>query len=607
MPSFPLPPDDPNLNTPSADPLPLNTPTDLPPVDPNLAPPLAPDTSLSTPSTPASLSDFTVTPADNPPPPAFSVPGVAFSAPPTTPPVADAPPALEATPPLEVPPPIPTTPDTTLPPQSPETNVTSDLGFSTPPVPPPLEPTPSTPAPAVAPVKPSPFRFVTPILIGLAVLGIIYFVVTKLIFPPAPTTPDTTSETKTTTKQASVTLNYQGLWEPEEVMRPVLDEFEKQNPDIKVVYQAQSQVDYLQRLQTSLATQTPPDVVRYHATWLPMLIGDLLPAPADTLSSTEIQSNFYPVASQALVVQGQVYGVPLTSDGLALFINQEVLDLAQAQPPKNWYDVRTLAQQLTKRDPTTGQITQAGIALGTATNVDHWPDIVTLMLLQAGVDLTKPDSNEAALALQFYTEFVTKDAVWDATLPSSVQAFASGKVAMILAPSYQAIAIKAANPTLNWKIYPVPQLPDSTPVSLANFWAEGVTKNSAHPQEAWTLVKFLASSQAQQLLFDAASSQRGFGQAPANKALATTTLSNPIIGPYVQDASTAKTFYTLGGTFDGDTGINSRMNKYLEDAINAMNQGQPGSRVLPTVQEGWQQVLGQYGIISVAPSPATTQ
>ncbi len=271
------------------------------------------------------------------------------------------------------------------------------------------------------------------------------------------------------------------------------------------------------------------------------------------------------------------------------------------------FKLRDLAQSLTQRDPSSQQITRAGIALGTTTNVDHWPDIVSLMLLQAGVDMTKPNTQEAALALQFYTEFVTKDSVWDATLPSSVQAFAGGFVAMILAPSYQAIAIKAANPTLNWKIYPVPQLPDSTPVSWANFWAEGVSKNSAHPKEAWTFVKFLASSAAQQSLFDAASAQRGFGQAPANKALATSTLSNPIIGPYIQDASSAKTFYTVSNTFDGDTGINTRMNKYLGDAINAMNQGQPASRVLPTVQDGFQQILSQYGIISAPVTPTTTR
>ncbi len=189
-------------------------------------------------------------------------------------------------------------------------------------------------------------------------------------------------------------------------------------------------------------------------------------------------------------------------------------------------------------------------------------------------------------------------------MPASTQAFAGGKVAMMLAPSWRAIDIKALNPSLAWQVSPVPQLPGATPVSLVHFWVEGVAKGSTHSQEAWKLVKFLSSSSAQQLLFNAAAAERGFGQAPANKALAAQVQSNPIIGPYVQDAGYGQTFYTISNTQAGETSFNNRLIKYLEDAVNGLVAA-PGNTdpVVKTLQQGFNQVLSQYNLAASFAQP----
>lgn len=513
------------------------------------------------------------------------------------PPVAPTAPTVPL-PPIEAP---------TLPPfGSPEPLAQAALGSPEPLAPPPPPPPIEQDQPATVPVKGSPFKIVTPIIIGLVIVGLIALVVTVVIplFKPktSVTTPSATPKTTPAKSTTPVTLTYYGLWEPAAVMRPVLDEFEKQNPNLKVDYQMQSHIDYRERLQTLLNQKNSPDVIRFHSTWIPMLISGLLPAPAGTVTPTEIQSNFYPAVADSVIVNNQVYAVATTMEGLALFANQDILDTAQATIPTDWLKLRDLAVKLTQRDPTTKQITRAGIALGTTNNVDHWPDIVSLLLLQAGVDMKKLDLKMAGDALSFYTWFSTTGQTWNATFPSSTQAFAAGKVALIFAPSWRALDVQALNPSLKWKIYPVPQLPESPVVNWANFWVEGVSKNSAHPEEAWKLVKFLASSQAQQLLFNAASNQRGFGQTPANKALAQTVVTNPIVGPYVQQAQTAKTFYTTSLTYDGDTGINSRLNKYLENAVNTLNQTSDTSRVIPTLQQGFNQVLSQYNLVTATPA-----
>lgn len=472
--------------------------------------------------------------------------------------------------------PGPTTPEETTPLQAPE---------EASPPPPSYQPPDSVKPPIV---KPSPLKIILPLIAGVLVIGLIVFAVSKLFGTKSPSKPASGGQT--------ITLTYYGLWEPSSVMKPVIDEFEKQNPGIKISYQLQSPQDYQDRLKTALESQNSPDIVRLHSTWLPLFAKNLFPAPANSVSATEISTNFYPIVAKTLVAGTQVYGVPITMDGLALYINNAMFQQKSLLPPKTWADVLDAAKALKEVDPLTGKLTRAGIALGNTTNVDHWPDIVSLMLLQAGVKLTAPKGPEVSATLQYYTDFVTKHRVWDDTLPPSTIAFANEKVAMIIAPIWRAPDIKAINPSLSWQTVSVPQLPDSDIVNWASFWFEAVGKNSKHPQEAWKFVSFLASAKAQQLLFDAATTDREFPQPPANKAVATLAQNNPVVAPYIASLDTARTFYTAADTRDAKTALNSRLIKYLEDAVNAIAQNQDATKALETLSSGFAQVLSQYGL-----------
>jgi len=499
--------------------------------------------------------------------------------------------------------PGPTTPGEITPPLTPEESTPLLTPDEPTPLPTPEEaapPPPSYQPPAsVKPpvIKPSPLKIILPLLAVILVVGLIVFAVTKFL--------GTKSTSKSTPTGQTITLTYYGLWEPSSVMKPVIDEFEKQNPGIKISYQLQSPQDYQDRIKTALESQNSPDIVRLHSTWLPIFAKSLLPAPANSVSATEISTNFYPIVSKMLVSGTQVYGVPITMEGLALYMNNAMFQQKSLLPPKTWEDVLTAAKTLKEVDPLTGKLTRAGIALGNTANVDHWPDIVSLMLLQAGVKLTDLKGTEVSATLTYYTDFVGKHRVWDDTLPASTVAFANEKVAMIIAPTWRAPEIKAINPSLSWQTVPVPQLPDSDTVNWTSFWFEAVGKNSKHPQEAWKFLSFLASAKAQQLLFDAATTEREFPQPPANKADATLAQNNPVIAPYVTGLDTARTFYTAGNTRDSKTALNSRLIKYLEDAINAIAQNQDSKQALETLDNGFTQVLSQYGLV-VAPAPTTT-
>lgn len=456
------------------------------------------------------------------------------------------------------------------------------------------------PASVQPPATPSSrFKIIAFIVLGLLIVGAIAFFLFRTLVGGASGKPQAASPTNI------VTLTYFGLWEPSSVMKPVIDAFEKQNPNIKVDYQLQSPADYQDRVKTSLESQSPPDVVRLHTTWLPLFASVLLPAPPNTLSATELSTNFYPIIGKLLVAGTQVYGAPMTAESLGLYVNTAMLQQKQLQPPKTWEDLLTAAKAVKEVDPITGKIIRAGVALGNTTNVEYWPDIVSLMLLQSGVSLTDIKGSEATITLKYYTDFVTKHNVWDATMPPSTIAFANEKVAMIIAPSWVAKDIKAINPSLSWQVVPVPQLPDIEPINWTSVWFEGVAKNSKHPQEAWKFVSFLASANAQQILFDAATIDRGFPQPPANKAVAEIASKNAVLAPFVASLTTARTFYTASRTQDSATGLNSRLIKYLEDAVNSISTNQETVKVIETLNSGFTQVLSQYGLVA-APTPTPT-
>lgn len=395
-------------------------------------------------------------------------------------------------------------------------------------------------------------------------------------------------------------ITWWGLWEEESTVAPLIAEYQTKNPKVKIKYIKQSQQDYRERLTNALAKGTGPDVFRFHNTWVPMFKKDLDILPSAVISAAEYSQNFYPVAASDLTYGTGIVGVPLMYDGLALFINEDIFTSAGKSPPTTWDDLRSLARELTVKDGE-GNITQAGVALGRTENVDHWPEILGLMMLQNGVRLTNPTGKLAEDALTFFTIFSSADGVWDAAQPPSTQAFAAGKVAMYIAPSWRALEVRQQNPNLNFKTVKVPQLakinPSEPDVTYATYWAEGVWARSKNKTEAWNFLKFLAEKESLQKMYLNATKTRLFGEPYPRVDMASLLAADPALGGVIAGAPDAQSWFLVSRTFDGPTGINSLINKYFEDAVNAVNERTSATKALETAAAGVNQVLSQYGLV----------
>ncbi|MBI2309575.1 extracellular solute-binding protein [Candidatus Collierbacteria bacterium] len=429
------------------------------------------------------------------------------------------------------------------------------------------------------------------ILVAIAaaiILGLAGFLLPKLFILPR------------LSKQA-VTLTYWGLWEPAEVMAPVIAKYESAHLGVKINYQMQSKTDYRERLQSVLARKEGPDIMRIHQSWMPMFASELEPAPADILSLDEFDKSFYKDALADITPGGKVLAVPLMTESLGLFVNNEILAATDSGVPATWDDLRKTAFALTKWDEQ-GRIVRSGMAMGTTNNISSWPDILALLMLQNSVDLVKPNAtidargrNLGADALKFYTIFATKDRIWDKTLPPDIVAFATGKVAMMIGPSWQVHQIVTLNPKLDFSIHPVPQLTSQRRISWSSAWVEGVSKNSKYKKQSWEFLKYLSSQESLQMMYTEAAKIRPFGEIYPRRDMAQSLSGAKYVEPFVKQAEFGKSWYMASQT--QDNGINDEIIAYYEDAINGIVEKQMTPEiVIETVAQGVKQVLTKFGV-----------
>jgi multiple sugar transport system substrate-binding protein len=343
----------------------------------------------------------------------------------------------------------------------------------------PQAPTKATSAPA--PPKPKrKFPKFLVIIFVVAVLAAGLYFAAKLILPRF-------------MPQNQATLTWWGLWEDESVVKPLIAEYENGHPNVKINYELQSPQDYRERLTNALAKGNGPDIFRFHNTWVPMFSNELDSIPASIMSSSDYAQSYYPVIASDMASGTGIVGVPLGYDALTLYVNEDIFERENVAYPTTWVEVREAAKILTKKE--NDVITQAGVALGRTENVDHWPEILALMMLQNGVSLSNPTGKLAEDALTFYTLFSTTDGVWDETLPASTTAFANGKLAMYFGTSWRAFEIKQQNPDLKFNTIPLPQLPKEKAtdpdISYASYWVEGVWERSPNKDVAWDFLNFI--------------------------------------------------------------------------------------------------------------------
>lgn len=270
-----------------------------------------------------------------------------------------------------------------------------------------------------------------------------------------------------------------------DILKPLLTEFEKENPDIKIDFMHIPQ-NYFQKTHLLFASNTPPDVIFMNNHYLPVY------ANAGLLEPLQADTNFYKKSIEALSWGSTLYAVPRDVSNLVIFYNKDLFNKYGVKLPKdNW----TFDEFL----KTAEELTKDGI-FGISFEEDTLFYLPYLMSEGGGIlsdDLSRLIINDAASqkGLNFYADLRKKYHVAplknESASATMAQMFLQGKLAMHLSgrwlvPKYREEA------EFDWDVVSFPKGSAGSIVPMdASGWS--IAKASKHKAEARKLVDFLAS------------------------------------------------------------------------------------------------------------------
>lgn len=210
-------------------------------------------------------------------------------------------------------------------------------------------------------------------------------------------------------------------------------------------------------------------------------------------------SDFPESAMKQLVVDGQIYSVPIASHNFQLVYNKKLLDEAGVTPPTTIDELRDAIAKLTKVDDQ-GNVLQLGLGLS-----DVSAGLKTLGYAHGGDwnrgDEATPTDPGFVEGVKFYFDNVVAPVTPEAynrfvagfgPYMSEQDPFVAGKYAMIFEGEWRSKFNSEAG--MDWGVVPVPGL---TPELLGSTWTDVSTlfipTNSANKEAAAVFLKYLIS------------------------------------------------------------------------------------------------------------------
>ncbi len=275
-----------------------------------------------------------------------------------------------------------------------------------------------------------------------------------------------------------------------DIIKPLLEDFEEENPDIKVDFMHIPQ-NYFQKIHLLFASNTPPDVIFINNLYLPVYANaDVLEPIGDNADCSFYEENVL----KSLSWNGKLYAVPRDVSNLVIFYNKNLFDKAGLSYPSDKWTFREFLEMAKK-------LTVDG-RFGVSFEEDSLFFLPYLMSEGGGIlsdDLSRIiiDELQSVKGLKFYADLRKKYHVApkaeESASATMAQMFLQGKIAMHLSgrwlvPKYREEA------DFDWDIAPFPKGDKGSIVQLdSSGWA--VSKNSKHKKEAFMLVNYLSSKQ----------------------------------------------------------------------------------------------------------------
>lgn len=289
-----------------------------------------------------------------------------------------------------------------------------------------------------------------------------------------------------------VTLNFWEFSVGEELMRSLLDKFQKENPDIEIKLQQLSWDYGFDKIVLSVAANNAPDVCELGTDWVPKFSssGVLLDV---TNEMSDIKDDYF--LWESVAYQGRLYGAPWLAGTRVLFYNRDLFFRAGLNPdkaPATWDELLSAAKKIKELGPDI-----YGFGIFAAEPYAPWQQFLPFAWGNGG-DVLTPDMSKCTLAspqvieaMEYYRGLKPYSLI--ERQPQVNMMFAKGHVGMQISGFWNFTLIPRQNPGLNFGVALLPKPSNTKGFSAAFAGGEVfvIIKNSKHPKEAIKLVKFL--------------------------------------------------------------------------------------------------------------------
>ncbi|MEA2506723.1 MAG: multiple sugar transport system substrate-binding protein [Actinomycetota bacterium] len=296
-------------------------------------------------------------------------------------------------------------------------------------------------------------------------------------------------------------------------LKDVLNQFSKQYPWIHInLVPGKSFSDYVRGITSGQTIDVaidpgPDNVAKYCATGAFQNLGPYIQS-----SGLDMTKTFPPAALKYTSYKGTQCTLPLLTDAYGLYYNKDMFAAAHISgPPKTLSEFQADARKLTKFNPD-GSIKVAGfVPLSTFyenANLYNGLPWGTTWYTAAGKSAFATDPMWAQMMQwaksqigffhgydnlqKFFSKLGGPNSEW-----SSAQAFENGEVAMAFDGEWRSSFIQNDKAKINYGTAPFPTADNKTQLYGAGQVGGtviGIPKTSAHPNEAWALVSFLATN-----------------------------------------------------------------------------------------------------------------
>lgn len=262
----------------------------------------------------------------------------------------------------------------------------------------------------------------------------------------------------------------------------LVDKFEKDN-NCKVKAEYFAFGDYKKQISTAMTANSLADIIMLDnpdfAAYASM--GVFLDI-TDKMKVWDATPKYFEGPLKSAVYDGKNYGIPVTSNCLALFYNQDMLDKAGVTVPKTWDELRASAKKLSSKEV-------YGFAVGSPKNEEATFQFLPWLLSAEG-SYDKLDSPGTIKAAALWTDLIKDGSMSKETINwgqgDAQKQFSAGKVAMFVGGPWMVSAIQTEAPNMKWGVATLPV--DKKAASVLGGENLGITAKTKNADLAW---KFL--------------------------------------------------------------------------------------------------------------------